>query len=581
MRSILVVALSLLVAAPALAASDDDTTLRRFFDEEWEWDLRESPENATLLGDRRYDDRWSDLSPEAIARRQQRLKERRQRLLAFDTKRLSEASRLSLELYLVQLESSLALAKFPIERLAVTPRNGPHQDMPTLAVVPRFTTPKQLKDWNARLRAVPRYVDQTIALLEQGRKSGWVSPREIMRGEPAHIRAVIAATPDLSVFMTPFKNAQGVPAADLKALGDEARGLIKGTVDPAFEKLAAYVDKTYSPATRADVGVWSLPDGAAYYQATIREHTTTNHTAEELHQLGLGEVARIRTAMEKVIRGTGFAGTRAAWNDMLRSDPRFYYKDPAALLSGYRDIAKRIDGGLPKLFGRLPRLPYGVEQTPAFEAPTSTTAYYREGSQDEGRAGAFVANTYKLEMRPRWEMEALTLHEAVPGHHLQISLGQELTDLPKFRRESGFTAFIEGWGLYAESLGPQLGLYNDPYSKYGQLTYEMWRAIRLVVDTGMHAKHWTRQQAIDYFVENTAKTRHDIEVEVDRYIVWPGQALAYKTGELEIKRLRAYAERTLGAKFDIRNFHDAVLAAGAVPLDVLDRRIRGFVDSQK
>jgi uncharacterized protein (DUF885 family) len=574
----------LAASAPARAADavkDEEVKLRRFFDEEWDWEMRESPEFATLAGDRRFDDRWTDLSPEAFARRKARLGERRTRLLAFDPRRLGEQSRLSLELYLTIVERDLALAKFPSERLALTQHSGPHRDLPTLALVPRFENARQLRDWNARLRAVPRYVDQVIALLEAGRKSGWVAAREPLRDEPAHIRAVIAPSPEASVFYTPFKSAGAVPAAELAPLATEARGLIVGTVQPALERLAVYVEKTYLPAARPDPGVWSLPDGGAYYQASIRAHTTTMHTADELHQMGLSEVARIRTAMDKIIRATGFTGSRAAWNETLRSDPRFYFKDANALVAAYRDIAKRIDGRLPQMFGRLPRLPYGVDPTPAFEAPTSTTAYYREGSPEEGRAGMFMANTYKLETRPRWEMEALTLHEAVPGHHLQIALAQELTDLPRFRREPGFTAFVEGWGLYAESLGPALGLFADPYSRYGQLTYEMWRAVRLVVDTGLHARHWTRQQAIDFFVENTAKTRHDIEVEIDRYIVWPGQALAYKTGELELKRLRAFAERSLGAKFDVRRFHDAVLGAGALPLDVLDRRIRAFVEAEK
>ena len=574
-----------LVGASAVHADpkprDEELALRRFFDEEWEWELREWPETTTLLGDRRYDDRWTDWSPAAIARRHAHLEERRTRLLAFDSKRLSEQSRLSLELYLVMVERDLALGRFPIERLALSQHRGPHRDLPTLAIVPRYENARQLKDYLTRLRAIPRYVDQVIALLELGKQSGWVAPREPLREMPASIRAIHGATPEQSVFFTPFRGNAALSAAELRPLSDEARALIKGTVEPAFDKLAGYVEKSYLPSTLADVGAWALPDGPAYYQACVHAHTTTPHTADELHAIGLSEVARIKIAMEKVIRGTGFTGTRGAWNEMLRTDPRFFYKDAAQLLTGYRDIAKRIDGGLPRLFGRLPRLPYGVTETPAFEAPTSTTAYYREGSQEEGRAGSFVANTYKLETRPRWEMEALTLHEAVPGHHLQIALAQELSDLPRFRREADFTAFIEGWGLYAESLGPQLGLFGDPYSKYGQLTYEMWRAVRLVVDTGMHAKHWTRQQAIDYFLDNTPKTRHDIEVEVDRYIMWPGQALAYKTGELELKRLRAYAERTLGQKFDVRRFHDVVLGAGAIPLEVLDRRVRAYVEGEK
>jgi uncharacterized protein (DUF885 family) len=571
---------SLAISETRAAADQSSDALHRFFDEEWERSLAENPESATLLGDRRYDDHWTDLSPEAISRRKVALDESLRRARAFDPKQLGEKDRLSLELFIAMTERDRSLARFPTERLALSPIGGPHRDLPTLAVVPRYVNAAQLRAWIARLRAIPKYIDQTIALLEAGRQSGWVAPRESMRDVPAGIRAIRTAKPDDSVFFTPFRKATGVTPAELAALSEEARGVIRRSVDPAFEHLATYTESTYLPATRRDVGVWALPDGAAYYETAARAHTTTKRTPDEIYALGLAEVKRIRAEMDKVIRDTGYRGTRAEWNNSLRTDPKFFFHDGAQLLSAYRDIAKRIDGGLPELFGKLPRLPYGVVATPAFEAPTSTTAYYREGSPEEGRAGDFVANTYLPETRPKWEMEALTLHEAVPGHHLQIALAQELTDVPRFRREGSFTAFVEGWGLYAESLGPALGLFTDPYSKYGQLTYEMWRAVRLVVDTGMHAKKWTRQQAIDYFLDNTPKTRHDVEVEVDRYIVWPGQALAYKSGELEIKRLRAYAERVLGARFDIRRFHDAVLAEGALPLEILDRRIEAFVAAE-
>jgi uncharacterized protein (DUF885 family) len=285
--------------------------------------------------------------------------------------------------------------------------------------------------------------------------------------------------------------------------------------------------------------------------------------------------------MEEIIRQVKFKGNFDAFLKFLRTDPRFYYKNATDLLLGYRDICKRIDPELIRLFGTLPRTPYGVIPTPDFEAPTSTTAYYRPGSPEAPRPGYFVANTYKLETRPKYEMEALTIHEAVPGHHLQIALAQELTGVPKFRRHESFTAFVEGWGLYAESLGDEMGFYTDPYSKFGQLTYEMWRAARLVVDTGMHAFKWDRQRAIDYMKANTAKTEHDITVEVDRYIVWPGQALAYKTGELKFKELRTRAKRELGERFDVRRFHDAVLSAGALPLDVLEKRIDSWIAREK
>jgi prolyl oligopeptidase len=309
--------------------------------------------------------------------------------------------------------------------------------------------------------------------------------------------------------------------------------------------------------------------------------TTTNLTPRQIHDIGLEEVARIRAEMDRVIAASGFKGSFAEFVQFLRSDPRFYYTKPEELLAGYRDICKRIDPQLIRFFGRLPRLPYGVVATPEFEAPTSTTAYYRQGSLKAGRAGSFVANTYRLDMRPKYEMEALSIHEAVPGHHLQIALAEELEDLPKFRRFGGETAFVEGWGLYSESLGEEMGFYADPYSKFGQLTYQMWRAVRLVIDTGIHAFGWDRQKAIDYFKANSAKTDHDIAVEVDRYIVWPAQALAYKIGERKIKELRDRASRELGPRFDIRRFHDAVLLSGSLPLDVLEKKIDGWIAEEK
>jgi uncharacterized protein (DUF885 family) len=304
-------------------------------------------------------------------------------------------------------------------------------------------------------------------------------------------------------------------------------------------------------------------------------------TPAEIHALGLSEVKRIRAEMDGVIRASGFEGTFQEFCDYLRTDPKFYFTDKESLLVAYRDVAKRIDPELPKLFGTLPRLPYGVQPVPEYAERSQTTAYYMPGSPAAGRPGNFFANTYALETRPKWEMESLTAHEAVPGHHLQIAIAQELEGVPEFRRWGGPTAFVEGWGLYAESLGDEIGLYKDPYSKFGRLTYEIWRAIRLVVDTGMHSMGWSRQQAIDYFAENTGRQLHDITVEVDRYIVWPGQALAYKIGELKFKELRALAQQALGDRFDVRAFHDACLENGAIPLDVLERHIVEWIEEQK
>ncbi|MGH9362417.1 MAG: DUF885 domain-containing protein, partial [Thermoanaerobaculia bacterium] len=370
---------------------------------------------------------------------------------------------------------------------------------------------------------------------------------------------------------------ESIPAAEQERLRREAAEAYRTRVRPAYEKLHDYLVKTYIPGCREAIGMNALPDGQAWYAFNAKQSTTTDLTPQQIHELGLSEVERIRAEMDKVIAASGFKGSFQEFLAFLRTDPQFFFQKPEDLIAAYRDVAKRADPELIKLFGKLPRLPYGVVPVPAYAEKSQTTAYYNAGSLDAGRPGYFYANTYDLKSRPKWEMEALTLHEAVPGHHLQIAIAQELEDVPEWRRYQGYTAFVEGWGLYAESLGEEMGFYKDPYSKFGQLTYEIWRAIRLVVDTGMHSLGWSRQQAIDYFKQNAGKAEHDITVEVDRYIVWPGQALAYKIGELKIKELRAQAEKALGPKFDRRAFHDQVLGNGAVPLAVLEANIDEWI----
>ncbi|HMI48137.1 MAG TPA: DUF885 domain-containing protein, partial [Gemmatimonadaceae bacterium] len=390
------------------------------------------------------------------------------------------------------------------------------------------------------------------------------------------------ADPLRSALLAPFTRFPvAIAESDRVRLRADAVRVYNEQTRPAFQRLKNYFTTSYIPRSRETIAMNALPDGAAWYTYNVKVQTTTARTPQEIHDLGLSEVKRIRSQMDSLIRSTGFTGDFAAFANMLRTDPKFFYTDSTALVRGYRDITKRIDPALPKLFGRLPRLTYGVSTIPSYAAPSQTTAYYQQGSPDSHRAGQFFVNTYKLDTRPTWEMEVLTAHESVPGHHLQIAISQELEGIPAFRRYGGYTAFVEGWGLYSESLGPELGLYTDPYSRFGQLTYEMWRAIRLVIDTGIHAFGWSRQQAIDYFKANSAKTENDITVEVDRYIVWPGQALAYKSGELEIKALRKYAEQELGPRFDVRAFHDEVLGQGGLPLDVLDTRMRAWVATQK
>jgi uncharacterized protein (DUF885 family) len=455
--------------------------------------------------------------------------------------------------------------------------------MPRLAQNLQPRTPKEIDDFVARLRAYPKFVDQTLERMKAGLEKGITPPQVTLKGVEATIRAQLPAhVEENPILKAAFVNRPTAMTEEAWAAGRaKVIAAINEAVNPANQKLLAFWTSTYFPKARQSIALSAVPDGAEWYAFNARQMTTTKLSPEEIHQIGLGEVKRIRAEMEKAKEQAGFKGPLADFFKFMRTDPRFFFKTEDELLMAYRDIAKRIDPNLPRLFATLPRLPYGVQPVPAYSAKTAPTAYYMPGSLEAGRAGVFYANTYDLKSRPRWEMEALTAHEAVPGHHLQLAISQELGELPNFRRHGGYTAYVEGWGLYAESLGADVGLYRDPYSKMGQLTYEMWRAIRLVVDTGMHMKGWTREQAVTYFLENAPKARHDAEVEVDRYIVNPGQALAYKMGELELKKLRAKATEALGEKFDLRAFHDAVLRDGSLPLDVLGTRVDAWIARQK
>lgn len=559
----------------------DSLRLQRLFALDWEYANIEYPEFATYSGYPGQNDRWTDLAVASIARRQRELADRRLVLRTINRGRLRPADQLSFDIFRRGVDESIEGTRYPTDLLQITQIDGPQYLANTLARMPARSV-RDYEDIIARIGKIPLVVDQVVVLLDSGLKRGVTPPRITLRDVPAQLLGLIPDSALASPLLEPFTRVpESIGAADRARLRAAATDAYHSRARPAYRRLHEYLVGTYLPGARESLAASALPDGAAWYAYNVRLQTTTTRTPAEIHTLGLSEVRRIRAAMDSVIRVTGFTGDFAAFARMLRTDPRFYHTDSASLVRAYRDIAKRIDPELPKLFGVLPRLPYGITTIPSYAAPSQTTAYYAQGSPTAHRAGQYYVNTYMLETRPIWEMEALTVHEAVPGHHLQIALSQELERVPDFRRYGGYTAFVEGWALYSESLGPELGLYKDPYSKFGQLTYEMWRAIRLVLDPGIHHLGWTRQQAIDYFRANSAKTEQDITVEVDRYIVWPGQALAYKSGELLIKALRAHAEAELGARFDVRAFHDAVLGEGALPLDVLEPRIRRWVALQK
>ena len=557
--------------------SGEGERLHRLFDIRWEYLMMENPEFATEVGYPGQNHRWTDLSLSAIERRKIDLKTPLTVLQSINRAKLTAADQLNHDLFRRDLEESIDGSRFPNEYLQVTQLSGVQQDVAQmLESAPDFGV-KDFEDRVARLRAVPVLIDQVIALLEKGLAGGITPPRITLRDVPRQVEnQVVAVT--ASPLLQKFTNFPAtIPELEWARLRRDAEAAYTNEVVPAYRKLHQYLSESYVPKARESIAIADMPQGKEWYAFNIRHRTTTGLSAEQIHAMGLAEVTRIRAEMEKVIRSTGFEGSFAEFSKYLQTDPRFFCTSAEELLREYRDIAKRADPELIKLFGRLPRLPYGVLPVPAYAEQSQTTAYYSPGSLRSGRPGNFFANTYNLKVRPKWEMEPLTLHEAVPGHHLQIAIAQELEDLPEFRKHGGYTAFVEGWGLYAESLGSEMGFYRDPYAKFGQLTYEMWRAIRLVVDTGMHSMGWSRQKAIDFFKGNSSKPEHDIVVEIDRYIVWPGQALAYKIGELKIKELRAFATKQLGDKFDVRAFHDELLRRGALPLDVLETHMKQWV----
>ncbi|HET8647537.1 MAG TPA: DUF885 domain-containing protein, partial [Vicinamibacteria bacterium] len=545
--------------------------------------MEESPEFATYAGWPGHDHRWTDFSLAAVERRNRELEIPERVLDTIDRAALPAEDQLHFDLFRRGIREGLEGRRFKGEYLPLTQMQGPQQDVVRFLMLAASgaTQAGAFENMLARLEAVPVLLEQVTELMRRGLDTGITPPRITLRDVPAQIESQAPAHPAQSPLLRAFDRfPEGMPEAEQDRLRRQAARLYEAKAAPAFRALHRFFVEEYLPGARESIALREVPDGEAWYAFLVRQSTTTTLTPGEIHAIGLREVARIRAAMDEVVAASGFQGGYAQFVEFLRHDPRFFFESGQDLLAAYRDITKRADPELVRLFGRLPRLPYGVRPVPAHAEKSQTTAYYEPGSPEAGRPGYFYANTYDLHARPRWEMEPLALHEAVPGHHLQIALAQELPAMPEFRKHGFYTAYVEGWGLYAESLGAEMGFYQDPYSRFGQLTYEVWRAIRLVVDTGIHALGWSRQQAIDYFTANAGKAEHDIVVEVDRYIVWPAQALAYKIGELKLKELRAACRQALGAGFDLRAFHDEVLGQGALPLDVLEDRIRGWWEAR-
>jgi uncharacterized protein (DUF885 family) len=580
MRPLRFLLASAVLVLSGAAHADASRDLRALFDAEWERGLRENPISASYYGDPRFNDRLPDASLAAIQASQAADRAALARLKAIDRAALPAADQLNYDTFQWQLERQIERQRFR-EFLAPIDHRGGLQSLHELTELLRFEKVKDYEDWLSRLRGFGRLTDDTIALMKEGAKAGIVPPKVILQRVPAQLVAQRVEKPEDSRYFDAFRAfPDSVPLDQRERLRSEARKVIAEVVLPAYERLDTYFREDYLPAAPAAVAAADRPEGKAWYEFLARYYTTTDMTPAAIHAVGLEEVARIRGEMEKVREEVGFAGTLDQFFVHLRTDPKFYYATPEALLEGYRAISKRIDPEIVKVFRTLPRMPYGVRPIPATSAPDTTTAYYQPGAADGSRAGFYYVNLYKPETRPKWEMMPLSLHEAVPGHHFQFALGLELPEQPMFRRVAYFVAYGEGWGLYAESLGYEMGLYDDPYDRMGQLAYDMWRAVRLVVDTGMHYQGWSRERAIDYFKANAPKTEQDIVNEIDRYIGNPGQALAYKIGQLRILELRQRARTALGDRFDLRDFNDAVLQTGSVPLAALEKHIDAWIATQ-
>ena len=556
---------------------DENQKFLDFLEADWEKTLTNNPLFATYTGDKRFNDK---INPNTIDQfEKDRLSdfESLEKLNSIDYDKLNPDNKLNYNLKKFDIESDLNLSQFPIYYLRLNQRGGIQSFYETGNRLV-YQSKKDYYDWLNRLNQFSENILNFLEINKQGLQNGYTQPKLVTQGVISQIDTIINSDINSNPYLKVFIDADETLLSQNEKLEliNDAKELIINKINPAYIKLNNFLKNDYLVNSRDTIGIKDIPEGKKYYEQLAKHYTTTDLTPDEIHEIGLREIQRIRAEMEEIIDSVNWDGDFESFLNYLRTSPRFYYDNPDDLFDAYLIMSKTIDPLLPKLFNIFPRAPYGVIPIPAESAPFTTTAYYN--SPSPGRPGYFYANLYKPDSRPKYEIPVLTVHEAVPGHHFQISLAQELENVPTFRKYQGITAFVEGWGLYSEELGEYINLYDDPYDKFGQLTYDMWRAIRLVVDTGMHYKDWTRDDAINLFIENSAKSILDIENEVDRYIAWPGQALAYKIGQLKILELRSKAEKELGEKYDIKDFHDEVLKRGSLPLDLLEYYIDEWIN---
>ena len=568
--------LALLTLLAGCSPQSPESSFEDLMESEWAKIISDNPVYASSMGDLRFNRDWSDNSVSGIIQDYQHDQLVLDQLNAMDLNGLDELNRINYKLFKKQYENSVESFDYQTYLMPFSHRGGIQLEHETVNILP-LRNAGHYDDWIVRLSKLEVLVDAEIEKARMGIETGTVPPRFLMQKVFEQIKLQAYVSPETSPFYRAFESMdRSIDAGEVLAIQARAKEVIKNQVIPAYLKLHQFFEDEYLAACRTSIGIKDINNGKQYYEFLARKFTTTSLTPQEIHNIGLSEVARIKAEMEEVIQEVNWQGTFKGFLDDLRSNPKFYYETSEELFEAYLATSKRIDPELVSLFKVLPSMPYGLKPIPIESAPDTTTAYYQRPAADGSRAGYYFVNLYRPEVRPKYEIEVLSVHEAVPGHHLQIALAMEL-DLPNFRKYGGVTAFVEGWGLYSESLGYDLGLYQDPYSRFGQLTYDMWRAIRLVVDTGMHYFDWSRQDAINYFLDNSAKTKQDVMNEVDRYINWPGQALAYKIGQLKIQELKDRAKVELGANFDIKDFHHEVLKRGALPLDILEQYIDQWI----